>query len=197
VQIHLRASYEHLVCVLTFHVTCCSFPHRHRLLIYSPLSPSTASLPLILSISNSIASSKPHAQVPYQRFSDCPPPSLQQTTRVAPCHLISLLSLNPTFLIFSFLSFNQSFRFPFLPCPMVQAKHRQHFELTPAVAPLNTPFITPQTEYQMFPWITSLCRIVAGDAHSLLSILLYSQPFHSILVLSQHCQHINTHRLPC
>jgi len=167
-------------------VTCCSFPRCHRLLIYLPSSPSTASPPLTLSISDSIALSKPHAQVLYQRFSDCLPPSLQQTTCIAPCHLVPLSSLNPAFLIFSFLSFNQSFRFPFLPCPMVQAKHRRCFDLTPAVAPLDTPFITPQTEYQMFPWITSPCRIVASDAHSLLSILLYSQPFRSILVLSQH-----------
>ena len=178
-------------------MTCCSFPHCHCLLIYSPSSPSTASPPLTLSISDSITSSKPHAQVPYRRFLDHPPPSLQQTTRIAPCHLVPLSSLNPTFLIFSFLSFNQSFRFPFLPCPMVQAKHRRCFDLAPTVAPLDTPFITPQTEYQTFPWITSPCGIVAGDAHSLLSILLYSQPFCSILVLSQHRRHINTHRLPC
>jgi len=177
-------------------MTCCLFPRHHRLLIYSPSSPSTASPPLTLSISDSIASSKPHAQVPYQRFLDRPPPLLQQTTCVAPCHLVPLLLLNPAFLIFSFLSFNQSFRFPFLPCPMVQAKHRRRFDLAPAVAPLDTPFITPQTEYQTFPWITSPCRIVASDAHSLLSILLYSQPFRSILVLSQHCRHINTHRPP-
>jgi len=185
------------MCVLTFHVTCCLFPHHHCLLIYLPSSPSTASPPLTLSISDSIASSKPHAQVPYWRFLDCLPPSLQQTTRVAPCHLVPLSSLNPAFLIFSFLSFNQSFRFPSLPCPTVQAKHRQRFDLMPAVAPLDMPFITPQTEYQMFPWITSPCGIVASDAHSLLSILLYSQPCCSILVLSQHRQHINTYRPPC
>jgi len=167
-------------------MTCCSFPRRHRLLIYLLLSPSTTLPPLTLSISNSIALSKPHAQVLYQRFLDHPPPLLQQTTHIVPCHLVPLLLLNPAFLIFSFLSFNQSFRFPFLPCPMVQAKHCRCFDLAPAVTPLDMPFITPQTEYQTFPWITSLCRIVAGDAHSLLSILLYSQPFHSILVLSQH-----------
>jgi len=137
-------------------MTRCSFPRRHRLLIYSPSSPSTASPPLTLSISDSIALSKPHAQVLYRRFLDRPPPLLQQTMRVAPCHLVPLSSLNPAFLIFSFLSFNQSFRFPSLPCPTVQAKHRQRFDLAPAVAPLDTPFITPQTEYQTFPWITSL-----------------------------------------
>jgi len=185
------------MCVLTFHVTRCSFPHCHRLLIYSLSSPSTASPPLTLSISDSIALSKPHAQVPYQRFLDRPPPSLRQTTHVVPCHLVPLSLLNPAFLIFSFLSFNQSFRFPSLPCPTVQAKHRRRFDLAPAVTPLDTPFITPQTEYQTFPWITSPCGIVAGNAHSLLSILLYSQPFCSILVLSQHRRHINTHCPPC
>jgi len=60
---------------------------------------------------------------------------------LSPCFLVIFKSCFP---YLSFLSFNHSFRFPFPPCPMVQAKHHQCLDLVPAVTPLDILLITPQ-----------------------------------------------------
>ena len=102
-----------------------------------------------------------------------------------PCHI------NPAFLIFPFfLSINP---LDFLFCLVQRSKPNTVDALTSR--PQSRPSIHTHFPLKTIPiasWITSPCGIVAGDAHSLLSLFLTHNYFVAYLFLSQHCRRINT-----
>ena len=174
---------------------------------------STPPLTLITSPAHRHLASPRHIEVPRRRFSDRPLAAKQHRAhRLAsqahmaehaaslhaclPCsHIVSLVVVKSRFPYLSFLSFNRSFRFPFPPCPTVQAKRHRRLDLALAVAPLDTHSLPPQNNTDRF-----LDYIAVRDCRRRRtfpsSSFLYSQILRSILVLSQHRRHINTHRPP-
>jgi len=112
-----------------------------------------------------------------------------------PCHHVSFVVVKSRLLIF-FLSLSIiPSDFPFR---LVQ-RSKQNTVNALTSRPQPRPSIHTRFPLKTIPiasWITSPCGIVAGNAHSLLYLFLYSQLSRSILVLSQHHRHINTHRPP-
>ena len=98
-------------------------------------------------------------------------------------------------LIFFLSLFNHSFRFPFRPCPTVQAKHHRRLDLAPAVAPLDTHSFPPQKQYR-----SPLDYIAMRDCRrrrTFPSLSLFTHIyFVAYLFLPQHRRRINTHRPP-
>ena len=120
------------------------------------------------------------------------------TTHISPCHLIPLSSLILLSFIFPFSPPNNTL-FAFLFCIVRRSKPNTVYALTtrPQSRPLIQRSSPLKIEYRTFLSITSLCGIVAGDAHSLLLSFPYSQLFVAYLFLSHHRRRLNTHRLPC
>ena len=106
-----------------------------------------------------------------------------------------LLSWNPASLIF--LSLFQIISLDFTFRLVQQSKPNTINALTLCLQshPLICHSLPLKTECQTLIWITLPCGIVASNTHSLLFLFPYSQLSCSILVLSQHHWHINTHCL--
>ena len=121
-----------------------------------------------------------------------------KTTHVSPCHLAPLSSLNPTFPYLSlfFLSISP---LDFLFGLVQRSKQNTINALTlclqscPSIHRLLPLKLNTDLSFGLHR-----CAGLSPATHiPFFSSFSYSQIFCSILVLSQHRQHINTHRPPC